>query len=127
MGAWAVMAWQPVLWPKPWPNMRLRHLETIIDRTTTAFGRRRGQAVWTADCAAGMTGLAWEWVEVRPGVIALADPMNILSNLCVVDESSAPVPDSRRAMVLNRLIHSVDWQPQVRRQLRDRCQLLVLA
>jgi hypothetical protein len=74
-------------------------------------GRRQGQAVWAAEHGGLPLGLAWEWAEVREDVVALCDPMNVLSNVRLVDEAGVPLPACERMVHLNSAVHALDWQP----------------
>lgn len=115
----SIMTWQPVLWPKPWGNLKLRHMESIIDHARSRPDQHRGEATWSCSLPAGRVGVAWQWVEVRRGVVSLSNPMGIRSNLQVVGDNDEPVCDSSRAVVLNSLVHGLDWQSQIRRLLRE--------
>jgi hypothetical protein len=60
--------------------------------------------------------LAWDWAEVRKDVVALCDPMNVLSNVRLVDDEGAPLGAAERVLHLNSAIHELDWQPHVMRR-----------
>lgn len=119
MRAWKILSLPPLLWQSPWPGVALNHLDTTIDETSID-GRARGQSTWYLESEDGMGALGWEWEQMRRGVVALSDPMCIVSNLRIVDEDECPVAESRRALVLNTLVHGAPWQGEVRRRLRER-------
>lgn len=110
--------WRAVLWPKPWVAMPLRHLESNVDHARSRKNGWQGETIWAGSTASGQVGLAWRWLEVQPGVIALTDPTNIVSNLMVVGDDG-DVLESRRVLMLNTLVHSLHWQYQVRKLLRE--------
>ncbi|MDQ2736026.1 MAG: hypothetical protein M3Y55_13795, partial [Pseudomonadota bacterium] len=53
---------------------------------------------------------AWDWREVRPGVVALSDPMTVLSNIVLLGEEGRPVDSFKRILHLNNVIFSLPWQ-----------------
>lgn len=120
MSAWKILSLPPVLWQSPWPDVVMHHLDTAIDETSIKGSYARGQSTWFLESPDGIGAVGWEWERFHRGVVALSDPMNIVSNLRIVDETQCPVNDSRRALVLNALVHGVDWQVQIRKQLRER-------
>ena len=78
-------------------------------------GRRCGQAVWGLKIdGAGAIGIAWDWEEVRAGVVAMSDPMTVSSNASFIDDSGSPVDDFKRILHLNNAIFSLPWQAAVR-------------
>lgn len=78
-------------------------------------GLLHGQVVWGTTTRDGMIGFAWDWMEVKEFVVAIADPMLIVSNLRLVDGDGASVPESERILCMNNAIHALGWQ----RSLRD--------
>lgn len=126
MSAWKILSLPPVLWQSPWPDVVLHHLDTAIDEASITAGRARGQSTWFLECPHGIGAVGWEWEQFHRGSVALSDPMSIVSNLRIVDESQCPVDDSRRALVLNTLVHGVDWQVRIRKQLRERQRCLAV-
>ena len=55
-------------------------------------------------------GMAWRWGEVRRGVLALADPMAIDSNIGFVNPTGGCLTEGERVIYLNGLVHALDWQ-----------------
>jgi hypothetical protein len=119
MRAWKILSLPPLLWQSPWPGVALNHLDTTIDEASID-GRARGQSTWVLESDQGLGVLGWEWEQLRRGVVALSDPMCIVSNLRIVDADECPVAESRRALVLNSLVHGAPWQGEVRKRLRER-------
>ena len=71
---------------KSWPQVRLQvtddfrgmpefqHISTLWREDTAGREGRVGETVWAARLGnQDVVGLAWEWVEVRPGLVALPD------------------------------------------------------
>lgn len=120
MSAWALLSWPPVVWKAPWKALKLRHLETSLDAAQADESHIRGQAVWVCESNAGLAGVAWEWIQIRGGIIALTDPMALVSNLYVVDHCSEQVTHQRRTLLLHSQLLNVDWQGEVRKLVRQR-------
>ena len=58
-------------------------------------------------------GAAWEWSELRPGVVMLTDPNSLQSNLRFVGADHAVLDEAVAMVCLNRLAHHLPWQPAV--------------
>lgn len=121
---WHVAAWRPVELPvaqRGWILRRLTPRALTGDPAGAWRGDGRGQVTWACETAQGPVGLTWEWFAVRPRVLALADPMNIVSNLDFVEADGQPVGEGRRVVELNNLIARLAWQaPIVRAHLAPR-------
>jgi hypothetical protein len=113
---WHVASWRPV-------TLALTQRTSIIRRLAPCGSGRllaqrlergaRGQVMWACDTAQGPVGLAWDWFALRPAVLAMADPMGVLSNLHFVDAHGQPLPDGRRIVELNNVIASLSWQAPI--------------
>ncbi len=103
--------------------MSLRPLDITIDESSVGSGHACGQTLWHFRHGDGLAAIGWEWVQVRRGFLAMSDPMNIVSNLRVVDDENCAVSDSQRLIVLNTMVHATPWQGDVLRRLRE-CQRL---
>jgi hypothetical protein len=95
----------------------LRQMQPLDDAAAPSCGessgRRQGQALWVAAHEGARVGLAWDWAEVCDRVVALRDPMTVLSNLDLVDERGELLDESERLVHLNSAIHELDWQAHV--------------
>ena len=74
---------------------------------------RYGQLLWGFETDDSMLGIAWDWREVMPDVVAIADPMSIVSNACFVDEEGIAVDDAVRMLCLNSAVYQLPWQTTV--------------
>ncbi len=113
--AWQLISWRPVLTTLPEFRRAVRCMRPWGDLEIDGAGQprvrpRRGQAVWAADHQGLPLGLAWEWAQVRGDVVALSDPMNVLSNVRLVSAEGTPIGESERMVHLNSAIHQLDWQ-----------------
>jgi hypothetical protein len=62
-------------------------------------------------------GIAWDWAEIKPGVVVLMDPMALLANIRIMDDSEEGYELEGRAATLNRAVRSLAWHKQVRQAL----------
>jgi hypothetical protein len=117
--AWSVYAWPALVCRahQP-PDWRLTHLSTCILNPGNDSQPCSGQTLWGSDLETGAAALAWDWVRLCPGVVALADPLGLVSNLHLVDEAGAPLPSLQAALHLNELVRALPWQHEVQRALQ---------
>lgn len=118
--AWQLISWKPVLTTLPDFRRALAQMRPFGDSPVDGGvpggprdGPRQGQALWAATLKGQPLGLAWDWAEVRKDVVALCDPMNVLSNVRLVDDEGAPLGAAERVLHLNSAIHELDWQAHV--------------
>lgn len=120
VSAWAVYAWPAVLWQAPCEQeCRFRHLGTQVTQRAGRDAPCSGQTVWGDAQGAGgpLAGLAWDWVELGRGVVAMADPMAVITNLRLVGPRGTVLTPLQAAPHLNGLVHALPWQDEVRREL----------
>lgn len=79
-------------------------------------GLMRGHVVYGCAAESGCAAMAWEWAEMKPRVIAMSDPMTIISNIRL-QQDQGEVDDDERLLFLHGLIGRVDWQAEVREVL----------
>ena len=92
---------------------RLQHCATVDHSRPRGWSLRAGQTLWVAELDGRHAGLCWEWGEVRPGVVALADPMRLRSNIELVDAQGQVVDEGLRVLHLNSLVYRLDWQAAI--------------
>ncbi|MEP6503070.1 MAG: hypothetical protein ABJD97_07065, partial [Betaproteobacteria bacterium] len=116
---WALYSWPPVFWQA---NLRRRpHFVHLSTRVTNA-GRQRmpcsGTTVWGGFSDDGDAGLAWDWVEIAQGVIAMSDPMSLVTNLQLVTADGDVLPAMAAALHFNQFVRRLPWQQEVQRLLK---------
>lgn len=118
--AWSVYAWPALVCRahRP-PDWRLMHLGTCILTPGDESQPCTGQTLWGSDLEAGAAAVAWDWVRLCPGVVALADPLGLITNLHLVDDQGEPLPSLQAALHLNELVRGLPWQHEVQRALED--------
>jgi hypothetical protein len=79
-----------------------------------------GQTVWTARAADGDAGMAWDWIEISRGVVAIADPLSVVTNVRLVGDEGEVLTALQAARFLNEMVRELPWQQEVERALRQR-------
>ena len=117
--AWIVYAWAPVLWQAASaPELHLVHLGTRVLNFGDEDGPCSGQTLWGEHSEACAAGVAWDWVEVREGVVAMSDPLGMVTNLRLLDAHGEVLSQTQIALRLHQLVHALPWQTEVTRALR---------
>lgn len=117
---WSLRAWPQLLWQAGQSaGLQLHHLGT---RITTVGGDLSpgpaGQTMWGARAAEGEAGVAWDWVQLSRGVVAMADPMSVVTNLRLVSEDGEELSTMEALRLLNSMVRQLPWQSEVARALR---------
>ncbi|HJW12216.1 MAG TPA: hypothetical protein VJ598_10540 [Albitalea sp.] len=76
-----------------------------------------GQTVWGNASPEQAAGVAWDWIEVHQGVVAMADPLALVTNLQLLDAHGDVLPSTQAALHLNEIVHTLPWQNEVQRAL----------
>jgi hypothetical protein len=63
--------------------------------------------------------VAWDWVEIQNGVVAMADPLGVITNVQFLDQRGDALPEREVAIRLQQLVHALPWQREVHRALHD--------
>ena len=115
---WTLRAWPPLLWQvgKQIP-LRLQHLGTQITNPGDAMFRTVGQTLWAWDGDEGSVGMAWDWIQLTRGVVAMADPMAVITNLQLVSHEGEVLSALESARHFNWIVHGLPWQHEVARAL----------
>jgi hypothetical protein len=112
-----IKSWPIIEWKLPrdmgaWPA--LVHANTST--RAAAHGpadRRCGETVWIGVVDGKSIGAAWEWIELRPGVVMISDPNTIITNIRFLDEDDAYQEFLPAVVSVNRLAHVLPWQATV--------------
>lgn len=86
-------------------------------------GTVAGQTLWAGrgpDVDDAEAGMAWDWVQVADGVLAMADPMSVVTNLRLVSDSGEVLTAHAAAMYLNEMVRVLPWQHTVCEVLKGR-------
>jgi len=115
---WTVRAWPPLLWQVD--NLRplaLRHLGTRVTNPGDQVSRTSGQTIWAAAAAEGQAGMAWDWIQLSAGVVAMADPLSVVTNLRLINLDGDTLTPLESLRCLNEVVHTLSWQDEVERVL----------
>ena len=117
--AWHVVSWPPLLWQADAaPQLRLVHLGTeVLRRSAHIAAPSSGHTVWGTQVSGVPAGMAWDWVSIPEGVVALADPLALISNLWLLDGAGQVLSPLQAAPHLNGIVHALPWQHEVLRLL----------
>lgn len=78
--------------------------------------RKVGATVWVSTIPQLRVAVAWEWVEVAAGVLVVADPNNVISNLRLVRPMMGMErmsPSTQRVVLLNAIVRALPWQSEI--------------
>lgn len=116
---WSLRAWPPLLWQAGRAGgLQFHHLGTRVTFISErAFGMT-GQTMWGGRSADGEAGVAWDWIQISQGVVAMADPMSVITNLRLVGQEGEVLTALEAARFLNEIVHQLPWQHEVARALR---------
>jgi hypothetical protein len=115
---WTVRAWPPLLWQvEKLQPLQLRHLGTRVTNPGDQSSRTAGQTIWGTADSAGQAGMAWDWIQVARGVVAMADPLSVVTNIRLVDPDGDVLTPLQSLRHLNEMVHTLPWQDEVERVL----------
>lgn len=118
---WSLRAWPPLLWQARDPaRVRFHHLGTRITFSGDPLDPPAGQTIWAGSAAEGECGMAWDWILVARGVVAMADPMCVITNLRLLGDEGEVLTAQQSARFLNEIVRALPWQNEVRRALDGR-------
>jgi hypothetical protein len=115
----ATPAWTVITWPEVFATVEqlgnaLQHMQPLDTSSDGASGAgRQGQALWGGCINGRHVGIAWDWAEVTKSVVAMSDPMKVLTNLVLMDDQGCILDDGASVLQLNGAIHELPWQDVV--------------
>lgn len=116
--AWIVCSWPPVLWQAQCaPDLHFVHLGTRVLSNGDGMQPCTGQTLWGDPTTDHAAGVAWDWVELQRGVVAMADPFGLVTNLQLTNAAGEVLPSVQAALHLNEIVHGLPWQSEVQRVL----------
>jgi hypothetical protein len=106
------------LWQAPHRRrLRFLHLGTRVNYTGTPV--RSGQTLWGDADGEQAAGLAWDWIELAQGVVAMADPMTVITSVRLLGPAGEVLTAMEAAPHLTGLVHALPWQNEVQRALEQ--------
>jgi hypothetical protein len=82
------------------------------------MSRTAGQTIWGGPSGDGEAGVAWDWIQISSGVVAMADPMSVVTNLRLIGDEGEVLTALESARFLNEIVHALPWQDEVQRALQ---------
>lgn len=61
--------------------------------------------------------MAWDWIQLSAGVVAMADPLSVVTNLRLVNPDGDVLSQLESLRCLNEVVHALPWQDEVERVL----------
>ena len=115
---WSLRAWPPILWQAGHESqLRFHHLSTRVTFAGDRISRTAGQTMWGGSSGSGDAGVAWDWIQIADNVVAMADPMSVVSNLRLIGGEGEVLTALESARYLNEIVHALPWQTEVQRAL----------
>jgi hypothetical protein len=111
--AWPALLWQAV----DAPRLHLTHLGTRVLTFGDEESPCSGQTLWGHAGKSRAAGVAWDWVEIHDGVVAMSDPLGLVTNIRLLDAHGDVLTGLEAAVQLNQLVHALPWQSEVKRAL----------
>ena len=117
--AWIVCAWPRISWQASCtPELHFVHLGTRVLNAGDDGALSAGQTLWGGPLTEGSAGVAWDWVELEQGIVAMADPFGLVTNLQLVGARGEVLSGMETAMRLNAFVRTLPWQHEVNRALQ---------
>ena len=116
-----IPAWHVITWPKVLATVnelegavaRMRHVSTSVHADPLSSDRLCGQVLWGGDIGGTQIGIAWDWTLLSSEVVAMADPMKVLTNLVLMECNGELLDDMGSILRLNSAIHELGWQSRM--------------
>jgi hypothetical protein len=101
-------------------EVRFLHLDTRVVDNGGQTLPNSGQTLWAGACPEGDAGMSWDWVKLSQGVVAMVDPLSVITNLRFVSPEGEVLSAWQAARHLNDIVHALHWQREVERVLQQR-------
>ncbi len=96
----------------------VRHAHTHVSRSRGADASVGGTTRWERRYADVSAWVEWDWTEISEGTVVQVDPLNVRSNVLLLDDRGRPLLSSRRKATLATLVYLLPWQGPVLDKLR---------
>lgn len=118
MQRWNTLALPDVAWPQRRSlPARFRHLHTTVEPMEDTVAQEIGYTAWQSVDGGHPVRLGWDWALIDGGVVVVANPMSIHSNLRFTDDSGGPLMECRAVVQLHAIVHALPWQAAILKTL----------
>src|SRR5574343_485695 len=108
MQRWNTLALPDVAWPQRRSlPARFRHLHTTVEPVEDKVAQEIGYTAWQSVDGGHPVRLGWDWALIDGGVVVVANPMSIHSNLRFTDDSGGPLMECRAVVQLHAIVHAL--------------------
>lgn len=119
MQPWIIPSLKQVVFsPDDLNSSNFVHLSTVGNPSAEPQSIETGHAVWLSLSTGQPAAIAWEWVILDHGCVALLDPMAIVTNICIEHGAGLVDDPIKTAIHLNRIVHALHWQAHALRAFR---------
>lgn len=117
--AWIVYAWPRVLCEtRHVPTLDFAHMSTAVLIPGDDSRPTLGQTLWRREDELGrVCGVAWDWISLPAGLVAMVDPMALITNLQFVSHEGEVLAPLESVRQLNEIVHMLPWQQEVQQAL----------
>jgi hypothetical protein len=114
--SWPIIEWSA----RRIQQIVLLHLASRCSETVgrTDIASQHGSTLWCGLVSSGLVGLSWRWQELAPGVLVIADPLAIRSNLRWLGDDGHVLGEIAEAALHTRLVVGLRWQHAVHEALQ---------
>lgn len=115
----ALHAWPTVFWrTNSGRRPTFKHLATRVTSPRGECEPCAGHTIWRALAEGDPAALAWDWIEIASGVVAMVDPMRVSTNMRIVNIHGDVLNSSEAALHFNQFVRRLPWQDEVQRLLQ---------
>ena len=75
--------------------------------------KRCGSVLWQASVHGAELWLSWAWHEVKRDVIAIDNPLAVMSNVAIIEAAGAEISQENRILHLHAALYRLPWQSAV--------------
>ena len=112
MQRWNTQALPPVDWPRhTTAPSRFRHLHTCVESVHEPQMLEVGYTAWQSFDEGPPIRLGWDWALIEGGVLVVADPLGIDTNLRLPPSEELPAPMA--AAALHAMVRALPWQSAI--------------
>jgi hypothetical protein len=110
LASWGPIPANLIEWQRIASQLRALHSWLNYEKNS---GIRYGESLWGAPSKGSLVAIAWRWREVQKNIVAIENPMEIDSNVVLIDDLGNELMKNNRIMYLNNAVYALRWQTPV--------------